>query len=92
LSDKEIPRETFEGGFVKVIAGEALKKKAKINTEVPIQYLDVHFEKKDSTFFHEIPKFEILFFLTHSPEDTILLFMFILVLWKLILNQLKTNT
>jgi quercetin 2,3-dioxygenase len=58
LSDKDIPTATFEGGFVKVIAGEALNKKAKINTEVPIQYLDVHLEKKDSTFSHQIPKFE----------------------------------
>eukprot|EP01080_Neovahlkampfia_damariscottae_P009072 gene9072-1167_t len=55
LSSNDIPKAEFEGGFVKVIAGEVLDKKAKINTEVPIQYLDVHLEKKDAKFSHKIP-------------------------------------
>ena len=55
LSDADIPRVKFEGGFVKVIAGETFDQKAKINTEVPIQYLDVHLDEKNSKFSHKIP-------------------------------------
>lgn len=56
LSKDEIPKVDFEGGFVKLIAGEFGNVKAKINTQIPIEYFDVHLEKKKSKFDHTIPK------------------------------------
>jgi quercetin 2,3-dioxygenase len=58
LSHQNIPKVNFPGGYVKVIAGEAKHKKSKvsaiINTQVPIQFLDV-FLNKEGVFYHHFP-------------------------------------
>lgn len=56
LKNEEIPKIDFEGGYLKLITGEYNKVKSIINTQIPIEYFDVHLEKKDSKFLHTIPK------------------------------------
>jgi redox-sensitive bicupin YhaK (pirin superfamily) len=70
LKDGEIPRVDFEGGYAKIIAGEAMGTSAKINTQSPIQYLDVHLEKKGSVFTHPIPKSHNAFVYVYNGNVT----------------------